>query len=299
MLRRALLLLLGRALGAHVFYSAIGGEDGPGVSYGDVSNTLVWGEWNEIGDVFASCEFFFENGEIGYMGGQRHADGSHSVIFSIWDHCQRYGSTTCEYPNATALPMGACVRFDGEGHGAHCDGAIAFAPYENYTFTVAVDDANATGRVARATVNGALIGEIFLRDTTDFKSGARLGGYGRLAPYARTFMEYWSGGAQAHSFGWVGPYAEKGTVGPPRAAVADAAEGLPVKVTSCIPGRACGRGAVFYNASVALNGSFPEVVDGGYWLDLWKEDERLAQRNMEACAWATDTGLTGNAAFFC
>ena len=116
MLRRALLLLLGRALGAHVFYSAIGGEDGPGVSYGDVSNTLVWGEWNEIGDVFASCEFFFENGEIGYMGGQRHADGSHSVIFSIWDHCQRYGSTTCEYPNATALPMGACVRFDGEGY---------------------------------------------------------------------------------------------------------------------------------------------------------------------------------------
>ena len=34
-------------------------------------------------------------------------------------------------------------------------------------------------------------------------------------------------------------------------------------------------------------------------LDLWKPDPRLAQRNMEACAWSKDTGLSGNAAFFC
>ena len=65
---------------AHVFYSAIGGKDGPGVGFSDVSNSLVWGpaQWNEVGDVFASNEFFFENGQIGYMGGQHHADGTRS-----------------------------------------------------------------------------------------------------------------------------------------------------------------------------------------------------------------------------
>ena len=41
---------------AHVFYSVIGGEDGPGVGVNDVSIELIWGEWNEVGDVFASCE---------------------------------------------------------------------------------------------------------------------------------------------------------------------------------------------------------------------------------------------------
>lgn len=149
------------------------------------------------------------------------------------------------------------------------------------------------------------IGEIFLANTEDPKSGASLTGYGKLAPYARTFMEYWSGGTQAHSFGWRGPYANGGTLGPPVSAVADSAEGLPVNVSACIPslgskrGADCGRGRVFYNASTELTASHPERVEGGYWLDLWKPDPRLGQRNMEACAWATDTGLTGNAQFFC
>ena len=112
-------------------------------------------------------------------------------------------------------------------------------------------------------------------------------------------MEYWSGGQQAHSFGWIGPYANGGTLGPPLSAVADSAEGLPVKVSARIPGTACGRGHVYFNASTELPASYPERVDGGYWLDLWNPDPRLAQRNMEACAWSKDTGLSGNAAFFC
>ena len=81
--------------------------------------------------------------------------------------------------------------------------------------------------------------------------------------------------------------------------MADSAEGLPVKVSACIPGTACGRGHVYFNASTELPASYPERVDGGYWLDLWNPDPRLAQRNMEACAWSKDTGLSGNAAFFC
>ena len=111
-----ILLLASQASAAHVFYSAIGGVDGPEATVDDVSISLVWGEWNEVGDVFASCEFFFENGQVGYMGGQRHADGTHSVIFSIWDQCKRYGSTDCIVKNATALPLGGCERFGGEGH---------------------------------------------------------------------------------------------------------------------------------------------------------------------------------------
>ena len=75
--RRALMktlpLLFSTASAAHVFYSAIGGKDGPGIGYSDVSNSLVWGPWNDIGDVFASNEFFFENGQVGYMGGQQYA----------------------------------------------------------------------------------------------------------------------------------------------------------------------------------------------------------------------------------
>ena len=55
--RAALLLISQSASGAHVFYSAIGGKDGPGVGYSDVSNSLVWGTHQEQGDVFASNEF--------------------------------------------------------------------------------------------------------------------------------------------------------------------------------------------------------------------------------------------------
>ena len=142
----AVLLLVSTASAAHVFYSAIGGVDGPAVAFDDVSIKLVWGQHNEVGDVFASCEFFFENGQLGYMGGQRHADGSHSVIFSIWDACKRYGSTTCIVKNATALPTGQCERFGGEGHGAHCGGPITFTSGQPYDFKVAVGEANATGR---------------------------------------------------------------------------------------------------------------------------------------------------------
>jgi hypothetical protein len=54
--RTSALFLLPFASGAHVFYSAIGGRDGPGVGFTDVSNSLVWGPWNEVGDVFASNE---------------------------------------------------------------------------------------------------------------------------------------------------------------------------------------------------------------------------------------------------
>ena len=80
------------------------------------------------------------------MGGQRHADGSHSIIFSIWDQCKRYGSTDCIVKNETAIPLGKCSRFGGEGHGAHCDGQIEFEPGRPYAFRVAVGAANATGR---------------------------------------------------------------------------------------------------------------------------------------------------------
>ena len=45
------------------------------------------------------------------------SDGSHSVIFSIWDACKRYGSTTCAFPNATAVPLDDCVRFSAPLHG--------------------------------------------------------------------------------------------------------------------------------------------------------------------------------------
>ena len=298
----AVISMLPYATPAHVFYSAIGGKDGPGVGYGDISNSLVWGKWNEVGDVFASNEFFFENGQIGYMGGQLHADGSHSVIFSIWDQCVRYGSTTCIVPNATALPAGkGCLRFGGEGHGAHCGFTLdppGFVPGRPYHFKVKLGAPNATGQLVTATVDDKPIGAIFLNNTDDPKDGTSYQGYGRFAPYCRTFMEYWSGGQQAHSFGWIGPYAE-GSLGPPVSAVADSAEGLPVKISACIPSHGCGRGQVFYNASTALKASFPERVDGGYWVDLWKPDPRLQQRNMEACAWSKDTGLAGNAQFFC
>ena len=237
-----------------------------------------------------------------------HADGTHTVIFSIWDQCKRYGSTTCIVPNATALPHGfGCKRFGGEGHGAHCDKTVpspGFEPGAEYEFKVALGAANASGVFVKATVNGprmegVVIGEIFLRNTADPKTGAVYAGYGKLAPYARVFMEYWSSGKQSTSFGWIGPYAEGGTIGPPMSAVADSAEGVPVNVSSCIPQKPCGRGTIFFNASLELSASHPERTDGGYWLDLWKEDPRLGERNMEACAWSKDTGLSGNARFFC
>ena len=116
----ALLLVarLRKCTAAHVFYSAIGGD---AQTFSEISNDLVWGPYNEPGNVFASNEFFFANGIMGYMGGQSLADGSHGIIFSIWDDCVRYGSTTCDYPRTTALPGSGCLRFGSEGpqHSSH------------------------------------------------------------------------------------------------------------------------------------------------------------------------------------
>merc|ERR1719199_1453222 len=79
----------------------------------DFDNFTSYLRWTqaEKGDVYLATQFY-TGCAGGYFGGQLHSDGTHSILFSIWDGA-----------NATSETRPAadwCGRFGGEGTGAQC-----------------------------------------------------------------------------------------------------------------------------------------------------------------------------------
>ena len=200
-----------------------------------------------------------------------------------------------------------CKRLGGEGHAsAHCDKTVpspGFEPGAEYEFKVALGAANASGVFVKATVNGprmegVVIGEIFLRIR---RTQRRVRYTQAMANSRRTPVYSWSIGRAASS-----RRALDGST------LCRRRNNRPANISGGRLGGGRASQRVFVYTSEAVRpwhrllqrvaraeGSHPERTDGGYWLDLWKEDPRLGERNMEACAWSKDTGLSGNARFFC
>lgn len=224
----------------------------PPVSTG-ISSSLVWTAVDPAAAVFLATEFKFEHGPKvgGYFGGQFHKNGSHNVLFSVWD-----ASTTLKTAHPDAR---TCSRFGGEGEGAHCSTPINWTVGVVYQFHVQQLQQNASGTAwgmsvwytePNSTVHVFLpVGRIFLVDAPGASPGS---GYGGLLPWALSFQEYFLGvPPEFHSAaGWIGPYMWSRPLTPPDVAVPDCDRCE--AVSACIPGVGCGRPNAFFEHGKAV-----------------------------------------------
>jgi hypothetical protein len=224
---------------------------------------LVYHIWETIPDpaeknaVFASVQFWFENGVGGYFGtqvwreGALSSDGSrilsnetHRVIFSIWDGTA--GSTV-------GWRGASCGRFGGEGTGSHCIASYPLEAGNAYSLRVRRVGNNGTGDWWAASVTDVKggtapldFGELFLPDHVAVSRSPHLGrqGFGRLQVKAAAFQEYFEATGCANqpltSVGLVGPWFHGGRVAPAQAYADYAPQCQFSDVGACIYGAGCG-----------------------------------------------------------
>jgi len=194
----ALLMLLVRACSAqHVWYRFH-------KHHGGVKSFSSYLRWTqaERGDVYLATQFWTGCGN-GYFGGQLHKDGSHMVLFSMWD-----------YDGATPSAQGVspwCTRFGNEGAGAHCGLDYVFEFGTEYRFEL-TRAKNASGVIWSTTVSkidpigtetSTFLGSIFVESRLVPKDCIR------LEPTACSFQEYYSGGNFYTAGAWRGPFLDR------------------------------------------------------------------------------------------
>ena len=212
--------------------------------------------------VFASLQFWFENGVGGYFGTQVWREGAtdglgrtvranetHRVIFSVWDA-----------PDAEVGWRGdTCGRFGGEGVGSHCVASVTLLENNAYTLRVRRVGHNGTGDWWTASVmdlkgGGAPVdfGSLYLPDTTGRQ------GFGKLQTKASAFLEYFEAtacdGQAVSSVGLVGPWWQGGTrsqSAPTQAFGSYAPNCSHSDVSDCIYGAGCGPLRVLFTAGGA------------------------------------------------
>jgi hypothetical protein len=155
----------------------------------------------------------------GYMGGQIHEDGTHHILFSLWDYNASLHTAFGKAPLTTDNGKTGCSAFGGEGTGGHCGAPLAGDDFmwevgTEYTFAVWMEEADAqfhgfSGVVWQAQVtNGQTgvvtnIGEIFVRD--DYLGGSVSSQCDQMSPGAYSFQEYFFGGNYYSAATWRGP----------------------------------------------------------------------------------------------
>ena len=203
--------------------------------------------------VFASMQFWFENGVGGYFGTQVWREGANDqrghtvradetkrVIFSVWDAPGGGGRVGWRGAN--------CGRFGGEGVGSHCLAPYAFIGGAAYTVRVRYVGHNGTGDWWAASVadvrSGSApvdFGELWLPDTPSQQANRT--GFGRLQTKAAAFQEYFEAtgcdGQATSSVGLIGPRWQKGNLAPSQA-YAEYTSCKFSDVGSCIYGAGCG-----------------------------------------------------------
>lgn len=210
--------------------------------------------------VFASMQFWFENGVGGYFGTQAWRAGAIDergrrvaaseatrVIFSVWD---------APGGGKVGWKGDGCGRFGGEGVGSHCVVPQPLVPVNAYSLMVRRVGHNGTGDWWTASVSdvkarGPAIdfGSLWLPDTPNRT------GFGRLQTKAAAFQEYFEATGCADqplsSVGLLGPWWNKASLTPTQA-YADYAKQCPYSdVGACIYGAGCGVGRVLFTAGGA------------------------------------------------
>ena len=211
--------------------------------------------------VFASMQYWFENGVGGYFGTQVWREGAidqlgrivranetHRVIFSVWD---APGGQKVGWRGA------GCGRFGGEGVGSHCLIPYPLREGDAFYLRVRMDYRNGTGTFWTGSVTDMKggtapldFGSLFLPDVTPGKQG-----FGRMKTKAAAFQEYFEAtgcqGQALSSVGLVGPWWQNNTITPTQA-YADYAKNCSFSdVGSCIYGAGCGKLRVLLTAGGA------------------------------------------------
>ena len=162
---------------------------------------LTWTEAPAEGAVFAATQFFFEDGQGGYIGLQV-VGSTRTAIFSIWD-----------IEAGSASPLAGCDRFGGEGEGARCLIEYPWLEGREYRLRVAHCDSDTSGETWCASLLDPTSGVEVTIGSIHLATRDRRAGYGRLARYSATFLEYFGGpdACDGHPFSdtqWRGPYGD-------------------------------------------------------------------------------------------
>ena len=226
--------------------------------------------------VFASMQFWFENGVGGYFGTQVWREGAtdslnrvvkaketHRVVFSVWD--------------ATGAQVGwrgkGCGRFGGEGVGSHCVVPYPLVTGSAFNLRIRRDGNNGTGDwwiASVADVKGGApamdFGHLFLPNTPQRQ------GFGKLQTRAAAFLEYFLAtgceGQAASSVGLVGPWWQGATLTPTQAFPAYAPNCSHSEVSNFIYGAGGGPLRVLFTA-----GGNTTRVHGNTSQPLWPSSQ--------------------------
>lgn len=193
-----------------------------------MSSTQIWDRVEHTAQsyVYGAMQFYFENGVVGYFGGQHHGLGQTIVDFAIWDSSNISKSSQ-------AMPVPGCGRFGGEGTGSHCEQDVDLLKGREYSYHIELSMRNASGSAWTASVvdeytgNETVIGTLFVHTDPAHPppAGSKISGYGGLTAGMTSprktvpkkepvdpdsyggisFMEYYLGGSFYSSFGWIGP----------------------------------------------------------------------------------------------
>lgn len=169
----------------------------------NASQTVIYATWESApaqGAIFHAHQFGFQVGRGGYIGLQL-VGNQKKVLFSIWDMTENSGS---------AVPLGNCDRFGGEGTGARCLINFNWIAGREYSLKVKRALSSAAGEEWKAVITDMVtglatpIGRILLRSTGKYI------GYGSLIGYSLVFTEYFGGGGCTQQpytrLTWRGPY---------------------------------------------------------------------------------------------
>ena len=209
-------------------------EDGAPLSDADplvrIEAGLQWQQYPQNGSVYLAMAFGVGKVEerqgiarrpcsSGYMGGQIHEDGTHHLLFSMWDWNATLHTAFGMEPRSTDGGATGCSAFGGEGTGGHCGAPLKGDEFmwevgTRYTFAAWMERADAqfhnySGVVWQAQVTNEAtarvtnIGQIFIRD--DFLGGPELSHCAQMTPGAYSFMEYFYGNNYYSAATWRGP----------------------------------------------------------------------------------------------
>ena len=223
--------------------------------------TVVEKEGNAV---FASMQFWLENGAGGYFGtqvwrkgtvdglGRRvRANGTHRVTFSISD-----------LPGSRVGWRGDnCGRFGGNRSGSHCVAPHQFTPGAAHSLRVRRDHHNSTGDWWVASVQDVRsqgppidFGSLFLPDA-ERSAGAttRRQGFGGLQTKATASLEYFEAtsceGQAFSSVGLLGPWWQQNTLAPTQAYPGYGAGACNRSdVSDCVYGAGCGLQRALFTA---------------------------------------------------
>lgn len=188
-------LLLIPCVSQHAWYSFKTREQ----NFDNFTSYLRWTQV-EKGDVYLATQFY-TGCSGGYFGGQVHSDGTHSILFSMWD----FNATLKNSQGVSPW----CARFGGEGEGAHCGLEYLFEFGVDYRFTL-TKSSNASGALWSASVTKegsspvpTFLGTIFIgaEDLPHTVEECTV-----LAPSSVSFQEYYLGGTFYSAANWRGPF---------------------------------------------------------------------------------------------